>query len=179
MSELRYDRERGSIMLMALMMLLLVSCLGYAIIELGLIEYKSSHYDYQAAQAQQAADAGVDWGLESIYVELTLPANLTTPALPAQMSCGNQTIGLETGTKTCEIAVGDIINKSVQAGPPGSYTCEFTITATFEGACRQVAVQAVYYFNGGYQYIDADGNPAFMPREYLNRGKIAYYQTLI
>ncbi|MEA4923978.1 MAG: PilX N-terminal domain-containing pilus assembly protein [Syntrophomonadaceae bacterium] len=179
MSELRHDRERGSIMLMALLLLLLVSCLGYAVIELGLIEYKSSRYDYQAAQAQQAVDAGVDWGLESIYTELTLPANLTAPALPAELSCGNQTIGLETGAKTCEIAVENIINKSVQTGPAGSCTCEFTITATFEGACRQVAVQAVYYFNGGYQYINADGDPAFMPREYLNRGKIVYYQILI
>jgi len=175
--KLEYSVERGSIMLMVLMMFFLVSILSVATIELGLMEFKSSHFGFQAGQAQQAVDAGVDWGLEKIYEELTMPANLIAPSLPASLTCSSQIIYLNAGDKTCEVSIGEVINRSNQ--PTGSCTYEFTASGLFEGACRKVTVQATYYFNGGYQYINSDGNISFMPREFVNRGKIISYQTTI
>lgn len=177
-SKLNYDQQRGSIMLAVVMIFLLVSFLGFAVIELGLMEYKSSCYDYQAVQAQQSVDAGVDWGLENIYAELVLPDNLIVPTLPVNLTCGSRTIWLNAGESLCEINIGDIVSRSVQTGLPGSCTYEYTVTAMYEGACRKATVQSVYYFNGGYQYIDSEGSLSFMPREYLNGGQISCYQTL-
>jgi hypothetical protein len=174
-----YGMERGSILLMVLMMFFLVSFLSVATIELGLMEFKSSHYDFQAGQAQQAVDAGVDWGLEKIYAELTLPANLMAPSLPSRLACSSQIIYLDVGGKTCEVRIGEVMNISNQSTAPDSCTYEFTSTGIFEGAYRKVTVQAIYYFNGGYQDMDSYGNILFMPREYLNRGKIISYQNAI
>lgn len=178
LSRLGYDQQRGSILLTVVMIFLLVSFLGFAVIELGLMEYKSSRYDYHAIQAQQSVDAGVDWGLENICAELVLPENLSAPTLPVHLACGNRTIWLNAGDSLCEINIGDIVNQSVQTGSPGSCTYEYTVTAMYEGACRKATVQSVYYFNGGYQYIDPEGSLSFMPRAYLNGGQISWYQTL-
>jgi len=171
--------ERGSIMIMVLIMFLLVSFLSVAAVELGLMEFKSSHYDFQAGQAQQAADAGVDWGLEEIYTELTRPANLELPSLPSLLTCSRQTMYLDVGKKTSEVSIGEVMNKNSQSTAAGSCTYEFTSTGIFEGAYRKVTVQAAYDFTGGYQYTNSDGKISFMPREYLNRGKIIFYQTSI
>jgi len=171
--------EQGSIMLMVLMMFLLVSFLGIATIEVGMMEYKSSHYDFETGQALQAVDAGVDWGLEKIYSELTLPANLMVEKLPSPLICSNQIMYLNVDEKTCEVSIGKVINKNNQSIPVGSCTYEFTSTGIFEGARKKVTVQATYYFTGGYQYTNPDGNISFIPREYLNRGEIISYQTAI
>ncbi len=175
----KLNYERGSIMIMVLIMFLLVSILSIATIELGIMEFKSSHYDFQAGQAQQAADAGVDWGLEKIYAELTLPANLVVPSLPSPLTCSRQTMYFDVGEKTSEVSIGEVMNKTSQSAAAGSCTYEFTSTGIFEGACRKVTVQAAYDFTGGYQYTNSDGKISFIPREYLNRGKIIYYQTSI
>ena len=173
----RYGYERGSVLLMVLIMFILVSFLSIAAVDLGLMEVKSSHYDFEAGQAQQAADAGVDWGLEKIYAELTLPANLAIASLPSRLICSNQTMYLNVDDKTCDISIGEVINKTSPSTAEGLCTYEFTSTGIFEGACKKLTVQATYYFTGGYTYINAFGATSFMPREYQNRGEIIYYQN--
>lgn len=166
-------------MLTVLIMFILVSLLGVSALELGLMEVKSCHYDNEAGQAQQAADAGVDWGLEQIYAELILPANLIITSLPSRLICSNQTMYLNVGDKNCEVRIGEVINITSLSGAAGTCTYEFTSTGIFEGACKKLTVQATYYFAGGYTFTDIDGNVSFMPREYQNRGEIIYYQTSI
>lgn len=177
--KLEYGHEHGSIMLMVLFMFLLVSFLGVATVELGMMEVKSSHYDFEAGQAQQAVDAGVEWGLENIYAELTLPANLIIACLPSPLICSNQVMYLNVDDKTCDVSIGEVINKTTQSNATGSCTYEFTSAGMFDGACKKVTVQATYYFTGGYEYTNIDGNILFMPREYQNRGEIIYYQASI
>lgn len=171
--------ERGSIMLMVLFLFLLVSFLGVSAVELGVMEVKSSHYDFAAGQAQQAVDAGVDWGLERIYAELNLPVNLITATLPSQLNCSNQVMGLNVADKTCAVSIGEVTNITNQSNDPGSCTYEFTSSGIFESACKRVTVKATYYFTGGYEYLNTDGSISFMPREYQNRGDIIYYQASI
>jgi hypothetical protein len=177
MSAPKLNCELGSIMIMVLLMFLLVSFLAAAVIGIGVMEFKSSHYDFQAQQAQQGADAGVDWCLENIYTELTLPANLTAESLPTRLNCSNQSMYLNVGDKTCTVSIGNIINKTNPQNAQGLCTYEFTASGTYEGAFKQVTVQATYYFTGGYQYTNSSGTTSFLPREYLDRGKIVSYQT--
>jgi Tfp pilus assembly protein PilX len=175
----RYNCEFGGIMIIVLMTFLLVSILAAGIIGMGVMEFRSSHFDFQSQQAQQAADAGVDWGLENIYTELTLPANLIAESLPSSLNCGNQSMYLNVGDKTCEVSIGNVINRTNPLTEEGSYTYEFTSAGTFEGAHKLVTVQAIYHFSGGYQYTDSNGTISFLSRKYLNRGRIISYQTTI
>lgn len=176
-SEFSYNR--GSIMLVVLMLFLLVSFLGIATLEIGLMEFKSSHYAAEMQQAQQAVDAGIDWGLENIYAELTLPANLIAESLPSPLLFGNQTTYLDVDGKTCEASIGEVIKLTEQRDDISLCTYNFTSTGLFGGACQKATIEVTYYFTGGYQYANSDGSISFMPRQYLNRGEVNYYQKTI
>lgn len=168
---------RGSIMIAVLMVFLLVSFLGIATLEIGMMESKSSHYAAETQQAQQAVDAGVDWGLENIYAELTLPENLTAEDLPSTLLCGNQTINLDVDGKVCEASIGEVVKLTGQAEETGLCTYRFTSTGLFNHACQRATVEATYYFSGGYSSFNTDGEAVFIPRQYLNRGEISCYQN--
>ena len=160
---------------MALMILLLLAVLGAAIIEIGLMESKSSHYAREEQQAQQAADAGVEWGMEKIYLELQQPSNLSTETLPVSLSCGNAVISLASNEETCQAIIGEVVSKTGSGNEVGQCTYEFSSTGLFRSARKGVTVQIIYYFVGGYQFQDGDGQLSFIPRQYYNRGQIINY----
>lgn len=169
------DCQQGGIMLMALMILLLLAVLGTAIIEIGLMESKSSHYAREEQQAQQAADAGVEWGMEKIYLELQQPSNLSSETLPVSLSCGNAVISLAGPDETGQATIGEVVSKTGSGNEGGQCTYEYSSTGFFRGARKRVTVQIIYYFAGGYQYQDGDGQLSFVPRHYYSRGQIIYY----
>jgi Tfp pilus assembly protein PilX len=168
------DCQQGGIMLMALMILLLLAVLGTAIIEIGLMESKSSHYAREEQQAQQAADAGVEWGMEKIYLELQQPSNLSAETLPVSLSCGNAVISLAGPDETGQAIIGEV-SKIGSGNEGGQCTYEYSSTGLFRGGRKRVTVQIIYYFAGGYQYQDGDGQLSFVPRQYYSRGQIIYY----
>lgn len=170
--------ERGSIIIMTLMIFLIISVLGTTIVELGIMEYKTSRYELESQQARQAADAGVDWSVERIYSELSQPDNLIIEKLPTQLNCSNGTTTLAVGEESCAITIGNV--KRVDPETMGdSCTYEFISAAIFEGARRAVQVRVIYNYSGGYDFPDSEGNLSFMPRTYLNRGKIISCETII
>jgi Tfp pilus assembly protein PilX len=173
--EERGDRQKGGIMLMAIMILLLVGVLGVAIVEIGLMENKSGHYDWEEQQAQQAVDAGIEWGMEKIYLELQQPTNLSLTNLPARLLCGDAEMLLAGDDETCRVSIGEVVGIPGPINDSGSCTYEFTSTGSFRGARKMLTVQIIYSFTGGYQIQEVDGQWAFMPRQYINRGKIIKY----
>lgn len=62
--------ERGNAVLIALMVLLVLTVLSTTIIEVGSMESKISRYDYEFQQAQLAADTGVEWSAEQVYLAM-------------------------------------------------------------------------------------------------------------
>jgi hypothetical protein len=62
--------EQGNAVLITLMVLMVLTVLGTTVIEVGSMEYKISRYDYEYQQAQLAADAGVEWSAEQVYLAI-------------------------------------------------------------------------------------------------------------
>lgn len=75
--------EDGSLMLMALVLMLLGTIWGMAAIELASMEKKVSYYLVQSQQAQEAADAGAEWAIEEIW-HRGLPADFAAELLIAE-----------------------------------------------------------------------------------------------
>jgi|GEM_PF-967864 len=175
--------QQGSAILMTLMVLLVLSVLGMGIVGVAGMEFKTSHYDYETQQAQQAADAGVDWGMENIYQVLKQAEYLSMEQLPANLSDEPQwdnrsETSFNTGADTCAVSIGDVIKKPQSSPPhPGTNTCtyEFSSTGTFRGVSKSVTVVVVYTFMGGYNDPD-DGN--LVARSDFQRGKIKSYKKL-
>lgn len=65
--KVKNSTEEGNLMLMTLMVLLVLSVLGTTVLRVAGMENKVSRYGVQLLQAQQAADAGVDWAIEEIW----------------------------------------------------------------------------------------------------------------
>jgi len=168
--------ECGSIMIMALMIFLIISVLGTTIVEVGIMEYRSSHYEFEAQQSRQAADAGVDWGLELVYGELNQVDNLNIENLPSRLNCGNAEMNLAVDDDSCEVAIGEVVKVNELGTQPNACTYQFTSMAMFGGARRAVKVQVTYQFSGGYAFVSPEGNASFAAREYLDRGKIISYE---
>jgi hypothetical protein len=166
--------ERGYVMLMALIVLLVLSILGAAIIQIGGLESKTSHYDYLSHQAQQGLDAGVEWTMEKIYQELKLAQYADDVSLPATLSFGNPT-AITVGTNDCVITIGAIsrIEQTSQVGE-NSCTYQFTSTGTFGNATRTATLQVKYIFTGGYTKI-VNNKEVFVERTDFGRGNIKSY----
>ena len=162
---------------MTLMIVLIISLLGVVIIDVGLMEAKSSQYDIKVQQAQQAADAGVDWVMENIYSELTTPDNLSVVSLPANLMWGNTNMSFAQASGVCNVTVGSIVKITNPQSDSSSCTYEFTSTGKYKGANKAITVRSTYEFSGGYYYIPDDGSQYFVPRQYLDRGRIKFYKT--
>lgn len=80
--------EKGSILIIALIILFIIMLLGMSIIRIASMEKKISYYAFSLQQAQQAADAGVEWTIEKIYHDqLGQRDSLTVEIGPELFSC--------------------------------------------------------------------------------------------
>lgn len=166
--------ENGSIMVVILLVFMITSILAISLLNTGMMESKSSRFTGNLLQAQQGADAAVEWGLESIFMELNQPENLEIYELPLQLGCGNHT--LDIGHQGCRAAIGEVTKIGEAGMEPNQCVYGFTASAEFQGSHREVKVEVTYGFSGGYEIIVEDGNSEFMPRSYLDRGKISSCQ---
>lgn len=170
--------QQGSAILMTLMVLLVLSVLGMGIVGIAGMEFKISHYDYETQQAQQAADAGVDWGMENLYQILSQAEYLTMETLPNTLQLDNNETSFNSGADTCNVRIENVAKITQTNSQPGTNTCtyEFKSTGQFRGVSKAVTVQVVYTFMDGYSYNDPnDGTPHFMARSDFQRGKIKSY----
>lgn len=140
--------ERGGIMIMVLFIFLIISVLGTTIISCPIMEYKSSSYAGKEQQAQQAADGGVDWGMEKIYAELNENINLQTECLPLSLTCGHAGMILPINEGNAEVVVGRIDKVDEGGAEPNYCVYEFTSSALYEGAQRAVTVKILFIFRG-------------------------------
>lgn len=166
--------DDGTMMIMALLVFLCISIMSLSLVSTGLMEYKSSHFENMTLQAQQGADGAVEWGSELIDLELDQEDCRSLDELPAQLSSGNRTMML--GDDGCSIMVGDIIKINEISGEPGYCTYEFIACGLYKGARKEIKVQVMYHFSGGYETVDGEGSLAFIPREYLDHGQVVSYQ---
>jgi Tfp pilus assembly protein PilX len=168
--------ERGYAMLMALMVLLVISVLGTTIIGVGEMEFKTSHYDYEAQQAQWAADAGVEWAEEKIY--------LTLRACPTVTDVRNLSNPLTLDHSTDPVALRSIPGQTLTPGfkvinwnSPMSMTsnqCIFLLDCTgiYGQAQKTVRVGITYTFHlTGVQPNDTIN--------FTNRGTISSYEVIL
>ncbi|MGI6453326.1 MAG: hypothetical protein ACOX0E_07690 [Syntrophomonadaceae bacterium] len=72
--------EKGSLLLMALILLITFSVLVTAITNMASLEYRMNDMALKDQQAQQMADAGVDWAMENIYQILLAHGDPLNPA---------------------------------------------------------------------------------------------------
>lgn len=177
MFKLRLDCDKGGIMLLTLMILLITSLLGLVIIEVGTMEAKSSRYNIELQQAQQAADAGVEWVMENIYSELTTFNNLYAVNLPVSLMCGNKNMIFAENSGRCTVTVGTIVKIDNPSADSSSCTYEFTSTGKFGRANKPITVRSTYKFSGGY-YSFVEDREVFLPRQYIDRGRIILYKNL-
>lgn len=156
--------EQSNIMLTALIIFLGLSVLGTAVLVVSSMEMKMSNYAYEAEQAQQAADAGVDWTLEKIYGELQ--NYLDEEELPGSLSLANPELNLGT------VNIDNVTRLKQTSNTQGDNYCiySFNCTGIYEGAAKIIKTAVKYNFTGGYM----DGE-LLISRSYLNRGRIISY----
>jgi len=170
----RLSSEKGSIMVFILLVFMITSILAMSLLNTGIMESKSSRFANNLLQAQQGVDAAVEWGLESIFMELNQPENLEIYKLPLQLGCGNHSLSI--GPQGCQAAIGNVTQIAEADTEPNQCVYGFTAFAEFQGSRRDVQVEATYCFSGGYEIVGEDGNPEFVPRSYLDRGQISSCQ---
>lgn len=176
MTKMNRARERGSLMIVTLMVFVITGILALSLLTTGILEFRSSRWDGSLQQAQQGADGAVEWGLESIYWELNQSEYLDARELPLQLVCGNT--GLDIGLQECQAVFGPVVKISETGTEPNQCVYGFTVSADYRGAGRTVEVEATYGFSGGYETIREDGELEFVPRVYLDRGQISSYQYI-
>ena len=179
MPKLRLDKnaESGHTMLIALMTFMIISLLGTIIVEVGNMEYKSSYYDYELQQAQQAADAGIDWATESIYLQLVTAQNDTDlpPACDLQPDSQPQKIGPEIAASRAanfEISNWHAVRISEARSNPAVY--EFIAIGHFGNAHRTIAVEGAYWYTD--TLIDSNSGTGQGRHYSSNRGYICSYR---
>ncbi|MEQ8201985.1 MAG: pilus assembly PilX N-terminal domain-containing protein [Syntrophomonadaceae bacterium] len=168
------EAESGSIMIVTLIIFMIIGVLALSLLNTGIMEFRSSRYDGNLQQAQQGADGGVEWGLESIYMELNQPENLVVYELPDHLACGNN--GLDIGFQGCQASIGEVVKIGEAGTEPDQVVYSFTVFADYNGAHRGVEAEVTYGFSGGYEIIGEDGEQEFVPRVYLDRGRISSYR---
>lgn len=174
MAKTLMQRDQGSIFIVTLMAFFMVSILSVSLLNIGLMEYKSSQFEKKLLQAQQGADAGIDWGMELAYAELNQSPNLSADELPAVLTCGDTQLVI--GEQGCFASIGPVLKVSESNGEPGQCAYEFIVSSDFIGARRAVKVEVTYSYSGGYETISPDGILVFQPRLYLDRGRISNYE---
>lgn len=154
-------------MITALLIFLALTVIGAAAIKISQMEFLISSYYYNSEQAQQAADAGVDWTIEMIYNQLLdsrydehLPASL--PLADPELPLGRVNI------KNIEM-----VKQTAEQNGANYCLYSFECLGSYQEAFRNVSVVVEYTFSGGY--LDS---ASFVPRDYLDRGIIRSYQLI-
>ncbi|MDD4802185.1 MAG: PilX N-terminal domain-containing pilus assembly protein [Syntrophomonas sp.] len=163
---------------MVLMVLIIVSLLAAAAIEAGSLEMKISHNEFKAQQAQQSADAGVEWGAERIYLYLlSYQADAELPVcIDFQPDSKPQRFGtdlLDPDSPNFMINNWQAVRVSGAVSNPAVY--QFTSTGNYLNTNKKIEVQISYPYVGGT--IDPiTGN--FQERNYSqSRGVISCYKV--
>jgi Tfp pilus assembly protein PilX len=163
-------------MLMTLMILMVIGLLGAAIIELGMMELKISNYEFRAKQAQHAADAGVDWGAERIYLQLVSRQDETElPMLiDLQPDMNPQRIGQDlSDSRAPNFVIRDWRANRVSSVTSNPVVYRLISTGNFGNAYKKITVELSYKYNGGIIDPITDN---FMERDYSGcRGGISSY----
>ena len=159
--------ERGSVILMTMMVFLILSILAAAIVSAAGMEGKISHYAYRSEQAQQAADAGVEWARAEIYSRLEEQKDQESlPDDPLDYATTME-IGTEADKARIAFSEASLIKQSSQ-----DCTYGFTSTGSFQGAKKAVTVQIRYSFT---ENRNTAGE--FLSRTYRDRGRIMVYNS--
>ncbi len=163
-------------MLMVLIILVVISLLGATTVEVASWELKISHYESRAEQAQQAADAGVDWAAERIYLHLVnrqdeadLPMfiNLQPEIIPQRIGSNLA----DPGSPNFVISNWQAIRVSNETANPVVY--KLTSTGNLGNAYKKIAVELSYRYTGG----NIDTVTGLPKRDYsMHRGGISSYR---
>ncbi|PKM78584.1 MAG: hypothetical protein CVU90_00885 [Firmicutes bacterium HGW-Firmicutes-15] len=163
---------------MILIMLMIISLLGAAAIEAGSMELKISHYEFRVQQAQQAADAGVDWGAERVYLQLVNRRD--DPALPVSIDLSPDINPQRIGPDLSDSLAPNFVIRDWQASRVSTATSNPAVyklisTGNFGSAYKKIAVEISYRYEGGA--IDPITGH-FQERDYSgNRGVISSYMV--
>ena len=159
--------EKGSILLMALMVFLVLTVMGTVAMNMASIEYKISNYIYEEQQARQTADAGVDWAVEKVYTDcLQSLSDNSEPSFPSGISWSSPS---GNGLKAVEWSVEFPVNSAQILTTSTGYSCQFISTGRFAGVSQSIEVTVIYAYNDYFL------NNIFQSREYA-RGHIDSYK---
>lgn len=160
--------SRGYIMIYVIAGCVLISLIGSMIVNLAGLESKTCRYSTRLSQAQEAARAGVEWGLEEIFASLRneadrqeLPTVLLTPGPHSILTDESTPIGFILEFPGAVLASSD----------QGS--CTYTMYCTgYDHTCRRtLRAQCRYRFASIYE-PRADGGLGLKCRVFTDRGRI-------
>jgi len=152
--------EQGSIMLMALMIFLILSVLGTALIGMARMELQTSDYAIKVQQARQAADAGVEWAMRKIYVDILKDRHDNNPPPPPSFSGETWPKIIGEGSGQPEFTISDYDSQPKNDPINHTYSYKFTSIGTYKGASMTVDVTVAY------SYWDTYEGEVFKSREY-------------
>jgi hypothetical protein len=157
--------QDGNLVLTALIIFWALLVMGTAVIKISSMEIKMSSYAFKAEQAQQAADAGVDWVVEKIYRELQ--NHLADEVLPEVFSFTGPDLHLGS------VNIDYITRLNQTSNPEEENYCIYSVKASgfYAGAGKTVKVTVRYNYTGGYT-----NDESFISRNYLDRGRIITYK---
>ncbi|MDD2620502.1 MAG: pilus assembly PilX N-terminal domain-containing protein [Syntrophomonadaceae bacterium] len=130
--------EDGNLMIMVLMVFLLISVLVTAVISVASMENKISHYALNEQQAQQSADAGVEWAIEEIWQQ-GLPQ-----VFRAQLAIGEM---IKTDVNS---TAREFLEMRNNGNSKSQQKCRYQFTAKSDycGVKKEVTVEIVYTYSG-------------------------------
>ncbi|MEN6326263.1 MAG: PilX N-terminal domain-containing pilus assembly protein [Syntrophomonas sp.] len=132
--------QDGNLMLMVVLVFLVISILGTAIISIASMENKISHYTVNAQQAQQAADAGAEWAIEQIWKE-------GLPEIFNEQLVIDELIKTDIKVTDREDTVIDPGNGILQSRK-SECRYQFTVQSDYCAAKQKLEVEVVYSYSG-------------------------------
>lgn len=137
------NNEQGFVIIMALMILMILIVLGTAVLGVASMENKVSRNVYLQQQAQEAADAGLEWAIEKLYADIP-------PGIPGDME-QNQIQGTGSEMITWKVQCTEL------PAQENSYRYRLISTGTFQGVTKTVeATVAFAYDDSGMVFAAPD-----------------------
>lgn len=168
-----FKEDKGYILVFVLIVFLVIGVVCSSALSMAYLESKQSYYDADYKQAEQAAEAGLAWIMETTYSILLqqrsaqeLPRTALAAAGPFPLDPAKRVFySLEPSGAVLEAEYNDsCIYKFVVLGKGLRSKCRIYIRCEFS-------------FTRVYQQ-DKYGNKVFLYRNYTDRGRVLSYELL-
>ncbi len=167
-------QQNGYIVVFALLVLLIVSTIGAALLQTAFLEMKQSEYAFRWEEAMHSCQAGIEGTLEFIHERLSSQAGIEK--LP-QQACDPGGPYMFSPRSTCSYVI-EPDGAVLRSASDGNCTYSFVCTGWSSDALCRIKVTCEYCFDEVYE-DDGSGQKRFVKRVFKDRGRVIASEIIL